>query len=197
MWCRKKHREVTPNMKLSNLAGHFMTITRHHNSVMRYCFKAGLIRQGLAHDLSKLSPTEFWTGARYYQGSRSPNNAEREATGVSLAWLHHKGRNKHHYEYWIDYSDNMDDGRGLKGIQMPRKYVAEMIFDRVSACKVYRGKAYKPSDPLDYYKKGSDKAWFINDVTKAQMEKLLTMWAEKGEEATIAYIRDVFLKGLD
>ena len=113
-----------------NVLGHLKTITKHHNLVMGYCFRAGLYQQGLLHDLSKLSPEEFLVGAKYYQGTRSPNNAEREATGVSRAWLHHKGRNKHHYEYWIDYDMNAPEGRGLGGMQMPRKYVAEMIFDR-------------------------------------------------------------------
>ena len=82
---------------------HFRTITHHKILVMKGCFKLGLYRQGLLHDMSKYSPTEFLVGCRYYQGTRSPNNAEREAKGYSSAWLHHKGRNKHHYEYWIDY----------------------------------------------------------------------------------------------
>ena len=34
---------------------HFMTITKHRFLVLKYCFKAGLYRQGLAHDLSKYS----------------------------------------------------------------------------------------------------------------------------------------------
>jgi len=184
-------------MTIKHVIGHLKTITRHHNSVMLYCFRAGLIRQGLMHDLSKLSPAEFLSGAKYYQGTRSPNNAEREATGVSLAWLHHKGRNKHHYEYWIDYSKDINDGRGLTGIKMPRRYVAEMIFDRVSASKVYRGEAYTEWDPYEYFLKGSEKAWFINEETKRQMAFLLKMWAEKGEDETIRYIRDVFLAGKD
>ena len=83
---------------------HLQTINHHKLLVMKHCFKVGLYKQGLLHDLSKYSPTEFLVGCRYYQGTRSPNNAEREATGYSTAWLHHKGRNKHHYEYWIDYS---------------------------------------------------------------------------------------------
>lgn len=86
-----------------NAWGHFKTITSHKLLVMKYCFKVGLYKQGLLHDLSKYSPTEFLVGAKYYQGTRSPNNAEREATGVSTSWLHHKGRNKHHFEYWVDY----------------------------------------------------------------------------------------------
>ncbi|MBQ0058947.1 MAG: catalase, partial [Lachnospiraceae bacterium] len=82
---------------LAKTWGHFKTITRHHHKVMCYCLRGGLIRQGIFHDLSKLSPTEFWVGARYFQGTRGPNNAERESTGVSTSWCHHKGRNKHHY----------------------------------------------------------------------------------------------------
>lgn len=179
---------------LHKTIGHLKTITKHHNLVMMYCFRAGLIRQGLMHDLSKFSPEEFLVGARYWQeGTRSPNNAEREDTGVSCSWLHHKGRNKHHYEYWIDYS--LTSANGLGGGKMPRKYVAEMIFDRVSASKVYMGDRYTDKCPLEYLLKGMDKTWFIHPTTLRQMEFLLRMWAERGEDYTIRYIKKVFLKG--
>lgn len=176
-----------------NPIGHLVTITRHHNMVCGYCIRAGLVRQGLAHDLSKLSPTEFLVGAKYYQGNRSPNNAEREATGMSKAWLHHKGRNRHHFEYWIDYDPASP--YGLAGMQMPRRYVAEMIFDRVSASRVYMGDGYTDDAPLRYFLRSRDQSWFINPVTKRQMEFLLRMWAEKGEDYTVRYIRYAFLKG--
>ena len=78
---------------------HFITITKHRNEVVRLCFKAGIGLQGLFHDLSKYSPTEFIPGAKYYTGKESPNNGERRDTGMSLAWMHHKGRNKHHFEF--------------------------------------------------------------------------------------------------
>ena len=58
---------------------HFKTITHHRHLVMGYCFKLGLYKQGLLHDLSKYAPVEFLVGCRYYQGDRSPNNAERQA----------------------------------------------------------------------------------------------------------------------
>lgn len=174
---------------------HFRTITHHHNLVCGYCLKAGLIWQGMTHDLSKLSPTEFLVGARYYQGTRSPNNAEREETGRSLAWLHHKGRNRHHYEYWIDYSFTPENPHGLGGVQMPRRYVAEMIFDRVSASRTYLGDKYTDEAPLNYFLRSKERSWFIHPVTKRQMEFLLRMWANKGEDYTIRYIRQVFLKG--
>ena len=129
-----------PKIKLGNMIKHFCTITRHRLLVCKHCFKLGLYWQGLTHDLSKYSPEEFWTGVRYYQGDRSPNAAEREVIGFSKAWLHHKGRNKHHFEYWIDVSLNKEEG--LVGNKMPVRYVAEMLCDRIAACEVYRGKNY-------------------------------------------------------
>ena len=65
-------------MKFANVWHHFVTITEHKWLVLKNCFRVGLYRQGLCHDMSKYSPEEFWTGVRYYQGNRSPNAAERE-----------------------------------------------------------------------------------------------------------------------
>ena len=108
---------------------HLKTVNRHRRLVRRYCFKLGLYWQGLTHDLSKYSPTEFWRSAKYYQGFRSPNDQERSETGVSLSWLHHKGRNRHHFEYWIDYRIARDGTVSMGGCKMPKKYVAEMFCD--------------------------------------------------------------------
>ena len=119
-----------------NIKGHFETITRHKLLVMKYCFECGLYQQGLTHDLSKYSPTEFIPGCIYYQGDHSPNEAERAARGYSSAWLHHKGRNKHHLEYWIDYAPDGD--HAMAGMRMPARYVAEMVCDRIAASKNIR-----------------------------------------------------------
>lgn len=170
---------------------HFKTITYHKYLVMKGCFKVGLYRQGILHDLSKYSPSEFLVGAKYYQGDRSPNNAEREALGYSSAWLHHKGRNKHHYEYWIDYSTREVPG-GMAPAPMPVKYVVEMFMDRIAASKVYNGERYTDSSPWEYYVKGKEKAP-LHPKTKALLERLLRMLSEKGEAATFAYIRKKLL----
>ena len=130
---------------------HFKTITSHKLLVMRYCFRIGLYKQGLLHDLSKYEPVEFLVGCKYYQGDRSPNNAEREATGISRSWLHHKGRNKHHFEYWVDYVPG--DEHIINGVPMPRKYVAEMVMDRISASRNYLGDKYDHTQPLSYFLK--------------------------------------------
>lgn len=171
---------------------HFKTITAHKLLVMKYCFRVGLYKQGLLHDLSKYSPTEFLAGARYYQGTRSPNNAEREATGRSLSWLHHKGRNKHHFEYWVDYGIGAE--RVLAGMPMPRKYIAEMIMDRISASRNYHPDTYTDQSPLEYYNRGKERLWFIHEDTKLQLEYLLKMLAVKGEAATLYYIKNIYLK---
>lgn len=171
---------------------HFKTITYHKYLVMKGCFRAGLYWQGIVHDLSKYSPAEFIIGARYYQGTRSPNNAEREAVGYSSAWLHHKGRNRHHYEYWIDYSTKDIPG-GMAPAPMPVRYVVEMLMDRVAACKVYHKDAYTSRDPLEYYLSGKNPPP-LHPKTKKQLEILLHMLAEKGEDETFSYIRHRILK---
>ena len=171
---------------------HFKTITYHKYLVMQGCFKVGLYWQGIFHDMSKYSPSEFWVGAKYYQGNRSPNNAEREAICYSSSWLHHKGRNKHHYEYWIDYSTK-DIAGGMAPAPMPSKYVVEMLMDRIAACKVYNGKDYTSTSPWEYYKSGREKAP-LHPETKRLLEKLLLMLAEYGEDRTFAYIRRKVLR---
>ena len=166
---------------------HFITITKHRNKVISHCFKAGIGYQGLFHDLSKYSYTEFSKGAKYYQGSRSPNEMERELFGYSEAWLHHKGRNKHHFEYWNDV--NMKTKR-YEPVKMPIRYLKEMFCDRVAASKIYQGEKYTDSHPLEYYTKGNAKEKMHPD-TAAFLEKLLVMLTEKGEKETFEYLRSV------
>ena len=171
---------------------HFKTITRHKLLVMRYCFRIGLYKQGLLHDLSKYEPVEFLVGCKYYQGDRSPNNAEREATGISRSWLHHKGRNKHHFEYWVDYVPG--DEHIINGVPMPRKYVAEMVMDRISASRNYLGDKYDHTQPLSYFLKSKERLWFIHPDTKRDLEALLRILNDHGEEVLLSYIKNVYLK---
>ncbi len=170
--------------------GHLKTITAHRHRVMKYCFKVGLPRQGLLHDLSKYTPSEFWKGVKYYQGNRSPNEAERLDTGVSTAWLHHKGRNRHHLEYWIDYSPT--GNHEMTGMKMPVRYVVEMFCDRMAACQIYQGDAYTDASPWEYYAKSRDHL-LLHPDSAALLEKLLLMLRDRGEEAAIRYIREEVL----
>ena len=166
---------------------HFQTITYHRKLVREGCFKVGLYWQGLTHDLSKFSPTEFLVGAKYYQGDRSPNNAEKEAKGYSSSWLHHKGRNKHHFEYWTDYSPV---SKVVEPVKMPMRYVAEMFCDRVAAGKIYNGDKYTDKSPIEYFMRAKGRR-VIHPETSDLLEELLTMLAEKGEEYTFKHIREL------
>ena len=166
---------------------HFSTITKHKLMVGKLCFRCGLYRQGILHDLSKYGPTEFLVGIKYYQGDRSPNEAEREDKGVTTSWLHHKGRNKHHLEYWVDYDIENREG-GMTGMKMPDEYIVEMFCDRVAASKVYQGENYTDRSALDYFYRGKGKV-MLHPYSKAKIELLLTKLAEEGEDVAFAYAK--------
>jgi len=167
---------------------HWNTV-RHHRALVRaYCLRLGLVWQGLTHDLSKYSPVEFWRGAKYYQGYRSPNDQERKETGLSLAWLHHKGRNRHHFEYWIDYRLDEDGKVFMGGCKMPKRYVAEMFCDRIAACRVYQGEKYTDASPYDYYQKSKGHIW-IHPETSNLLDRWLLLLKEHGEAVAFAHIR--------
>ncbi|MGM9548696.1 MAG: DUF5662 family protein [Faecousia sp.] len=170
---------------------HFKTITKHRWLVLCGCFRVGLYRQGLTHDLSKYSPTEFWTGARYYQGNRSPNAAEREDKGYSEAWMHHKGRNRHHYEYWTDMNRQT---KRYEPVQMPRRYLVEMVMDRRAACMTYQGKNYRDDSALNYFENSREKD-LMHPETNRQLRFILRMLADQGERETFAYLRGSVLRG--
>lgn len=139
------------------------------------CCAAGIPWQGVKHDLSKYTPIEFFSSAKYYQGNRSPIDAEKEDKGYSLAWLHHKGRNRHHYEYWIDYLDD-----GGKPVVIPYKYVIEMVCDWIGAGKVYGGSSkWTRSKPLQFWKWKSRTAK-IHPATALFLEYLLTGFESEG-----------------
>ena len=170
---------------------HFKTITKHRLIVMAGCFRVGLVWQGLTHDLSKYSPTEFLMGAKYYQGTRSPNTAEREEKGYSQAWMHHKGRNRHHYEYWTDMNRVT---RNYEPVPMPRKYLVEMVMDRRAACITYQGDAYTDASALNYFM-GSRERELMHPQTRQELEYVLTMLRDRGERQTFDYLRNEVLRG--
>ena len=126
---------------------HFKLITKHKWIVFNLCSRVGMPWRGLIHDLSKYSPSEFWESAKFYVGYKSPIQVAREKREYSLAWLHHKGRNKHHMEYWIDYRQTGD--KKMTGIKMPEKYVVEMFCDRIAGNNSGRiPEALKIPDPM-------------------------------------------------
>lgn len=170
---------------LQGFCGHLGLVLRHKYWVARYCFAVGLYKQGLVHDLSKFSWTEFRVGMRYFQGNRSPNDAEREHEGISYAWLHHKGRNKHHLEYWTDYSV---DSKSYGGIIMPLGYVVESICDRMAATRIYNGNNYDYQKVLSYFT-NSLSVYPIHPCTKDKFLYFLAFLSQNGEKKCLDLMR--------
>ena len=131
---------------------------------------------------------------KYYQGTRSPNTEEREENGYSLAWMHHKGRNRHHYEYWTDL--NLETKR-YAPVPMPRVYFTEMVMDRIAACKVYHGKSYRDGDALDYFEHALEarESAMMHPQTRRELTYILTMLRDRGEKETFRFLREVVLRG--
>lgn len=165
---------------------HFCTITKHRHLVMKHCFKCGIPLQGLLHDLSKYSITEFSVGAKYYTGNRSPNDGERKEKGYSEAWMHHKGRNKHHFEYWNDV--NLQTKQYMC-VPMPKKYFVEMVCDRIAASKVYKGAEYTHASPYEYFM-NSNGRWQMHPDTAKDLEAVLYHLAVNGEDETFRRLRE-------
>lgn len=170
---------------MSNYIKHFMVVEKHRHKVLANCVRSGIPVRGLLHDLTKLSPTEFIPGGKYFQGFRSPNEAEREDKGYSEAWIHHKGINRHHFEHWTDYNPKT---KKVEPVPMPDVFIIEMFCDRVAASKTYMKDKYTDSSPLEYYSRGKSRR-FIHPETADKIEFLLTMLSEKGETETFRYIR--------
>ena len=148
------------------LIGHLKTIIVHKMYVFYYCFQFGLIWRGLVHDLSKFSPVEFFESIRYYTGNHSPIDECKTWNGYSLAWLHHKGRNKHHFEYWID-GDNY--------IQMPWKYATEMVCDYIAAGKAYQKDKFTMEGELKWWLEYKMPTAKMNEQTKNYVADLLEL----------------------
>lgn len=173
-------------MKIKNIFLHFVLVCRHRHAVFRNCVRCGIPLRGLLHDLSKFSPSEFWESARFYQGNRSPIGACRRATGISRAWLHHKGRNKHHIEYWEDEECDVSP-------MMPYPYAVECLCDKIAATKTYLGKEYAPDKPLLHWRRYGCKV-NANPKTLAFLERAFCDLAAQGEDFVLNrnYLKTVF-----
>lgn len=167
---------------------HLNTINKHKLLVTSMCFKCGMFSQGIKHDLSKYSFQEFFPSVKYYQGNRSPITYEKEIKGYSECWLHHKGRNKHHWEYWTDRVHN-----NLVAYEMPYNYVLESVLDKIAASKVYKKDAYTKDYPLTFFLK-SYEINVMNPTTADQIKHFLTYLKDNDEKKTLKYIKSEYKK---
>ena len=170
-------------MNVHNFFGHLNNVLTHRHMVFKFCCRVGIPWQGFTHDFSKFTLTELIPSVRYYQGTASPIGAERRAKGYSEAWLHHKAKNKHHWEYWVEFRD---DGTEYY-VKMPMNYVKEMLCDWLSAGKTYNRTTWLPNYPLEYFRK-HESYYKLHPETKAFALKVLHMFAEKGEDETLNWL---------
>ncbi len=157
---------------------HFHTINKHRWHVFRLCLRCGIGFQGLFHDLSKYSPIEFFEGIKYFSGDKSPIVYSKIDNGYSKAWLHHKGRNKHHHEYWYDYA------APSKTPLIPYKYLVEMICDDLAASIVYNGKSWHNGTQYEYWSKMKDRI-MLDDRIKDVLTDVYSQVKEQGIKKTI------------
>ena len=165
-------------MKIKNVVEHFCTITKHRWVVFKLCTKVGEPWRGLVHDLSKYSPTEFWEGVKYFNGHHSPITDCKKDKGYSEAWLHHKGRNKHHADYWVDTS------APEKYPLIPYQYVAEMICDKLAAGIIYQGKDWTKEYELKYWERERVN-YPLNENVKKVITEVLEQVSKNGIDSTL------------
>ena len=152
-------------MLLKKALKHIKLVSKHKWVVFKLCCRVGVPWRGFMHDWSKFSPTEFGESIKYYVGTHSPIKEARKVQGYSRAWVHHVSKNKHHYQYWVDFT-----ATGPVPVMIPYKYVAEMICDKMAAGIVYEGKNWKPDSELKYYLKEREDALIIEPIDKMLLE---------------------------
>lgn len=140
-----------PKLTFKKIRKHWKTVRTHRKWVRHYCRLAGIRWRGWKHDLSKYSPIEFFESARYWSGFSSPINEAKKVQGYSRAWLHHRGRNTHHWAYW---TDNFSEG--LTVYCMPKNDFVEMVCDFLGA-----GHAYN-----DHFSYSRERSWWLEDREK-------------------------------
>lgn len=154
---------------------HFVTITKHRHQVLRNAFHMGIFFHALRHDLSKLSPTEFWTSAKYYAGDFSPVYNERLSNGYfSRICQHHTRKNPHHWEYWTDFFN----GR-IVAKTMPYKWATEYVCDMLSASKTYDPKDFNQEATLVFFREKSPH-YYMTAATRDYVEWCLETYAKSG-----------------
>ena len=167
-------------MKLENMIKHFKLICIHKYYVFKNCKQAGLIWRGIKHDLSKFSPTEFFESVKYFDGSRSPIDVCKEKNGVSKAWLHHKGRNTHHYEYWQDNFDN-----GGNALLMPYEDALELVCDYLGAGMAYMKDKFTYKGELEWWMAKAKKPLAMHPAIKMFVTSMLFYFAADGNNKAL------------
>lgn len=181
---------------LARFFGHLRIVTLHKLYVLQYSFYAGIPWRGLTHDWSKFSPTEFLESVRYFNGRRSPVGLCREFNGgYSLAWLHHRGRNRHHFDYWLENVD--ENGASLlpsntvRPLLMPYQYALEMVCDSIAANRAYNGKKFSVETLCAWWSsRGSQHT--LHPAVKKFCNELYELMRSKNSFAPLKQAREIY-----
>ena len=68
------------------------------------------------------------------------------------------------------------------------RYIAEMFCDRVAACRIYLGDKYTDAAPWEFFDRGRS-ACLIHPETAAEIEEMLRVLKDQGEDAAFAYVK--------
>jgi len=156
-------------------------VLRHKLFVFQECRTYGAsLWQALVHDLSKFSPSEWGPYVEYFYGGPHPKASEigvyerqnyglgRSAEAVeerfNTAWLHHQHVNPHHWQHWVLRND---DGT-LLALEMPGKFVREMVADWAGAGRAIHGKR----DLLPWYMANREKM-ALHPATRRWVEDMI------------------------
>lgn len=133
-----------------------------------FVFRAGLITGTpifllLIHDWSKFTPTEWRAYREHFYGEAS----EKVYRDFKYAWLAHQRRNKHHWQYWL----LQEDSGQCAALDMPEKYIREMVADWVGAGRAIYGKV----EVRSWYSRNRDKM-ILSDNTRRRVEQLIELF---------------------
>ena len=129
------------------------------------------------HDLSKLSPSEFFPYMNYFSDEEfiilsnksevtelEQREIQRRESEFDKAWLHHQHLNDHHPQFFI----LREDSGGTKVLQMPDECVREMVADWIGAGIAITGKR----EVREWYARSKDKM-LLHPRTRELVESLL------------------------
>ena len=168
-----------PKLTLKNMILHARKICIHCKWVRYYCRLAGIPLRGWLHDLSKYSPAEFFESSRYYVGTSSPINEAKRIQGISYAWLHHRGRNRHHHLYWYD---NIEEGGYCHLI--PKKDFTELVCDFLGAARAYNENEFSYHKELIWWYKKRD-TLKMNEKNKIMLDDIFSTLEYNARRANI------------
>jgi len=201
-YCGKSRRAValyaiSQSMNLfERIVRHFLLVTKHKAFVFLYCCYAGYPWRGFMHDWSKYSPVEFIESVRFFNGRRSPVGLARELEGYSYAWLCHKGRNKHHFEFWSDVVDESGAAAPNYGqfypLPMPFPFALEMICDTISASRAYNGKKFSYKALFDWSRRRASVPLNMHPSTRRFFDAIYQEMRDEGNCKALRRAKEIF-----